>query len=68
MVVNNKMWTVRYCKDKMGTVIAAHLVRIELGPEEPMNTIPVAVGGKFVANGTPCIVYGANAREHAASL
>ena len=68
VVVNNKMRTVRYCKDKMGTVSAAHLVYIELGPEEPMDTIPVVLGGKLMADGTPCIVYGLNAREQATSL
>ena len=43
VVVNNKMRTVRYCKDKMGTVSAAHLVYSELGPKEPMDTIPVVL-------------------------
>ena len=62
------MRTVGYCKDKMGTVGAAHLVYIELGPEEPMDTIPMLLGGKLVADGTPCSVYGPNAREQAASL
>ena len=54
----------------MGTLCVAHLVYIELGPEEPMDTIPVVLGGKMVGDGTPCIVYGpnANAREQAASL
>ena len=68
VVVNNNMWTLRYCKDKMGTVSAAHLVYIELGPEEPMDTIPMVLGGKLVADGTPCIVYEPNAREQSASL
>ena len=67
-VVNNKMRTVRYCKDKMGTVSAAQLAYIELGPEKPMDTIFVVLGGKLVVDGTPCIVYGPNAREQAASL
>ena len=47
---------------------AAHLVYIELGPEEPMDTIPVLLGSKLVVDGTPCILYGPNAREQAASL
>ena len=68
MVVNNKMRVVRYCKDKMGTVSVAHVVYIELGYDEPMDTSPVVVGDKLVADGTPCIVYGPNAREQAASL
>ena len=68
VVVNNKMRTMRYCKDKMGTPSAAHMVYIELGPEEPMDTIPVVLGGKLVADGTPCIVYGPNAKEQVASL
>ena len=66
--MNNKMRTLRYYKDKMGTVSAAHAVYIELAPEEPMDTILVVLGGKLVADGTPCIVYGPNAREQAASL
>ena len=28
----------------------------------------MVLGGKLVADGTPCIVYGPNAREYAASL
>ena len=68
VVVNNKMQTVRYCKDKMGTMSAAHLMYIELGPEKLMDMIPVVLGGKLVADGTPCIVYGPNAREQATSL
>ena len=68
VVVNNKMRTLQYCKDKMATVSAAHLVYLELGPQEPMDMIPVVLGGTLVADGTPCIVYGANAREQAASL
>ena len=68
VVVNTKMRIVRYCKDKMGTVSAAHLVYIELGLEEPMDTIPLVLGGKLVDDGTPCIVYGPNARKQAASL
>ena len=67
-VVVNKMRAMRYCKDTMGTMSAAHLVYIELGLEEPMGTIPVVLGGKLVADGIPCIVYGPNAREQAASL
>ena len=68
VVVNNKIWTVRQSKDKMGTLSVAHLVYIELGPSEPMDTIPVVLGGKLVADGTPCIVYGPNARMQATSL
>ena len=52
----------------MGTVIAAHLEDIELVPEEVMDNILVVLGGKMVGDGTPCIVYGPNARENAASL
>ena len=40
----------------MGTVSAAHLVYIEL-------VVLVVLGGKLVADGTPCIVYGPNTRE-----
>ena len=68
VVVNNKMRVVRCCKDKIGTVSVAHLVYIELGHDEPLDTIPMVLGGKLVADGTRCIVYGSNAREQAASL
>ena len=66
VALNKKMQTMRYCKDKMRTVTAAHMVYIELGPKEPMNTIPVVLGGTLVAHGIPCIVYGPNAkaRQH----
>ena len=53
VVVNNNMTTMRYYKDKTGTVSATHLEYIELGPEEPMDPILVVTGGKLVADGTP---------------
>ena len=68
VVVNNKIRTVLHCKDNMGTVSVAHLVYIELGPEEPMVMILVVLGGKLVDDGTACIMYGPNRREQAASL
>ena len=53
VVMNNKVRTVPYCKDNMGTLSAAHLVYIEYALEEPMDTILVVLGGKLVAHGTP---------------
>ena len=64
VVVNNKMRAGRYCKDKRGIVSAAHVVYIELEPKEPMDKILVVQRGKLVGDGTPCIVYGRNARKH----
>ena len=64
MVVNDKMRTVRCCKDKMGTVSAAHLVYIELGPEEPMDTILVVLGGKLVVDGALCMDPTQGSRPH----
>ena len=68
VVGKNKIREVRYCKDKIATMCAARPVSIELGPEEPMDTIPVGLSGKLVDDATSCIVYGPNAREQAAFL
>ena len=68
VVVNNKMRAVRYRKDKVGTVNAARFVDLELGNDDLMGTTVLLLGGKLVADRTPSVVYGPNAREQGASL